>query len=522
MTHQSYLLLTFAALSYAGAQGAKFAVGLRRKFINALLGARWAFYANQSAGHFATALGNDATRSGQAYMTAAHMFSQLVQAVALVLVSIVMDWRLAITAFVVGLVIAILFSNLILAARRAAAAQNKQMQKLASLVVDISGNIKALKSMARYEKLLDSMGDMLTSMRRKLVSQELAVNGVTQGGELVVSLLVGIGVYVANRVWHMALPELVVSAVVFYQILTATSRLQKYLQQAFLYENSYLRLTRLIATAAGEREHEGGSVIPDPGLGIRLEDVIFARRNNRIIRNATITIPANKITVLQGPSGAGKTTIIDLITGLHRPKAGRVLIGETPIEEVNLAAWRRQIGYVPQELNLLHMTVRENITLADPAITDDDVRAVLEQVGAAEFLRDSERTLDSSVGEMGVKLSGGQRQRIALARALVTRPKVLILDEVTSALDPETERQIVENIVGLRNRYTIIVITHREAWTEIADCLYQIDKGQPRLLPAPGQATAPKAAATRKKAAPRTRKASTRKARPPVSRKAAR
>lgn len=476
-------LLTFVALSYAGVQSAKVAVGLRRKLIDNVFGARWSFYTGQSSGRLANALGNESTRAGQAYMMAAHMFSHFTQVVAFVLMSFVLNWRLAITSFVIGLIIALMFSRLVRIARKAGTAQNKQSQKLAMLMVDTAANMKALKSMSRYQNLMTSMGDMLSGMRRALVVQEVAVNGMTQANELLIALLVGIGIYIANVQWHIPLPELVVSGVVLYQILASTSRLQKYFQQAVMLENSYVRLTDLIAKAASEAEGNGGGVVPDPSKGIKLEKVSFAQRARTIVHNINLTIPANQITVLQGASGAGKTTIIDLLTGLYLPKSGRVLIGETPIEEVNLPAWRRQIGYVPQELNLMHTTIRENITLCDPDISDDEVNAVLEQVGAAEFLRATKRDLDSSVGEQGAKLSGGQRQRIALARALVTKPKVLILDEVTSALDPETERQIVDNIASLRSQYTIIVITHRAAWTEIADKLYAVAKGRSKEIP---------------------------------------
>ncbi len=490
-------LLTFVALSYAGVQAAKVAVGLRRKLIDNVFGARWSFYTGQSSGRLANALGNESTRAGQAYMMAAHMFSHFTQVVAFVLMSFVLNWRLAITSFVIGLIIALMFSRLVRIARKAGTAQNKQSQKLAMLMVDTAANMKALKSMSRYQNLMTSMGEMLGGMRRALVVQEVAVNGMTQANELLIALLVGIGIYIANVQWHIPLPELVVSGVVLYQILASTSRLQKYFQQAVMLENSYVRLTDLIAKAASEAEGNGGGALPDPSKGIKLEKVSFAQRARTIVHNINLTIPANQITVLQGASGAGKTTIIDLLTGLYLPKSGRVLIGETPIEEVNLPAWRRQIGYVPQELNLMHTTIRENITLCDPDISDDEVNAVLEQVGAAEFLRATKRDLDSSVGEQGAKLSGGQRQRIALARALVTKPKVLILDEVTSALDPETERQIVDNIASLRSQYTIIVITHRAAWTEIADKLYAIAKGRSkeiRLRPAPAGAVTESAA----------------------------
>ena len=139
---------------------------------------------------------------------------------------------------------------------------------------------------------------------------------------------------------------------------------------------------------------------------------------------------------------------------------------------------------MPQELNLLDASVRENITLGDPTITDEAIWAALKQVNADGFVASLPAGLDTDVGETGGKLSGGQRQRISLARALAAGPKVLILDEVTSALDPETEAAIVENIRRLGNgRYTIIAITHRAAWTTIADRLYDVSGGSVTAVP---------------------------------------
>ena len=181
--------------------------------------------------------------------------------------------------------------------------------------------------------------------------------------------------------------------------------------------------------------------------------------------------------MLQGPSGSGKTTLIDLLIGLHTAQKGRILIGGKPIETIDIKAWRQSIGYVPQELMLFHDTIHENISLSNPAVSTEAIMAALEQAGARDFIASLPQGLETDVGEMGGRLSGGQRQRIALARALATNPKILILDEVTSALDPETEAEIVNNIASLRGRYTIIAITHRPAWTKIADRLYTISKG---------------------------------------------
>jgi ATP-binding cassette, subfamily C, bacterial len=192
--------------------------------------------------------------------------------------------------------------------------------------------------------------------------------------------------------------------------------------------------------------------------------------------------------VLQGASGSGKTTLIDLLTGLHRPSSGRITIDGVPIEQLSMRAWRRLIGYVPQELSLLHGSIRENVALGDAAIGDEAIRTALARAGADVLVSGPAHGLDSDVGEMGTKLSGGQRQRIALARALVLEPKLLILDEVTSALDPATEDQICREVAGLRGDYTIVAITHRPAWTAIADRLYKVEAGRVTAVADPAAA----------------------------------
>jgi ATP-binding cassette subfamily C protein len=474
-------VLTFSALSYAGISAAKVAVNVRRRLINAVFDARWGYYSNQSGGKFANTLSVDSTRSGEAYLLAAQTIARATQVVAYAAIAFFIDWRIASIALVAGVVIMLFFSSLITAARRAGAEQNKQMQKLATLMVDVMASIKPLKSMSRYQKLVGGMGTLLKGMRRALVIRELSIQGMVQGSDLLIALLVGGGVYFAHSYWNTPLPELVISGVVFFQIVAATSRMQRQLQKAYSVENSYTRVANMTATARANKENQSGKQVPDLGEGCTFENVSFGHRKKLVLKNVDLEIPANQLTVLQGPSGSGKTTLIDMLIGLHRPVSGKVLIGGVPLETIDLAAWRRQIGYVPQELHLLHATVRDNVALGDPAISDEAVSEALIKAGVGGLLQ-RRGGLDAGVGEMGSKLSGGQRQRISIARALVTNPKLLILDEVTSALDPETEAAIVESITALKGRYTIIAVTHRPAWTRAADRLYQIEKQNAALL----------------------------------------
>ncbi len=344
-------------------------------------------------------------------------------------------------------------------------------------MVDMLSNIKALKSMDRYGPLVRGLSGLLKRIKRSLVTIQLAKQGVNQGSDALVSMLTGAVAYLAYTLLGASLPEILVTGIVFFQIVNNITKLQKQLQAAVVIEGAYVRTVELIKKAETQRETHTGSIAPDLGAGCKFEGVTFAHGKAPVVSNATFDIPANKITVLQGPSGSGKTTLIDLLIGLNTAQSGKILIGKQPIESIDIKAWRQSIGYVPQELMLFHDTIHENISLSNPDISAGAILAALDQAGAREFIDALPEGLETDVGEMGGRLSGGQRQRIALARALVTKPKILILDEVTSALDPETEAEIVSNIAALRGRYTIIAITHRPAWTKIADRLYTISKG---------------------------------------------
>jgi ATP-binding cassette subfamily C protein len=181
--------------------------------------------------------------------------------------------------------------------------------------------------------------------------------------------------------------------------------------------------------------------------------------------------------VIAGHSGTGKTTVADLIIGLFRPQRGTIYIDDTSLDQLNLHAWRNLLGYVPQEMFLFHDTIYKNISLGDENLSRADVEAALRLAGAWDFISGSQSGMDTVVGERGSKLSGGQRQRLALARALVRKPKLLILDEATTALDPETEKAICQTLEQIKGDMTILAISHQPAIMEIADKIYYLRSG---------------------------------------------
>ena len=181
---------------------------------------------------------------------------------------------------------------------------------------------------------------------------------------------------------------------------------------------------------------------------------------------------------IDGPAGAGKSTIAKLMQRLYVPERGRVLVDGVDLAQVDPAWLRRQVGVVLQENFLFNRSVRDNIALTDPGLSMDRVMHAAKLAGAHEFILELPDGYDTIVGEHGCALSGGQRQRIAIARALVANPRILIFDEATSALDYESEAIIQQNMAQICKGRTVIVIAHRLSTVRPAHRIYVLDKGQ--------------------------------------------
>ncbi len=470
-------LISFLTHTYAGIAAAQVSITLRQRLIDALFRANWRFYASQQGGRFATAISGESNRAGEAYLLSAQYTAMAIQSLIYIAVTILIDWRLAVMGVVVGLVMAYALQVFVTMSRKAGRKQTDATKDLTVKTVELLANIKPLKTMQRYQSFQSAIAQAMRRLQRSLARREIARQILLQTGDVITALALISVIYIAFTYFKVSFGTLVVSGLLFMKVVQNITKLQKLEQQFANAEGAHERVTQLIALTDANREPAYGTIPPDTSADFRFENVSFAYESEPVLRNVSLTVSARQITVLKGLSGSGKTTLIDLLVGLHRPQAGKIFLGGTPLEEVDIAALRKRIGYVSQDLSLLHATVRENICLGDASLGESEVAEAVRLAGLEAFIASLPRGLDTSVGEMGTRLSGGQRQRIALARALVTHPDILILDEVTSALDPATEAGIVSNIKGLSKSFTIIVITHRDAWVDVADHLYEVKAG---------------------------------------------
>ena len=242
----------------------------------------------------------------------------------------------------------------------------------------------------------------------------------------------------------------------------------------------YDDLEQLDRERAEARDEGYGEALPFHE-SLQIESLWYRYPNapTQSLENVTLTIPKNASVGFIGSSGAGKTTIVDVVLGLLTPREGRVLVDSVDIQG-RLSAWRRKIGYIPQSIYLTDDSVRRNVAFGVDAeeIDDDAVWAALEAAQLRELVESMDGGLDAVVGERGVRLSGGQRQRIGIARALYHDPEVIVMDEATSALDNQTERNFVEALEQLQGERTLLIIAHRLSTVRNCDTLFMLEGGR--------------------------------------------
>ncbi len=241
------------------------------------------------------------------------------------------------------------------------------------------------------------------------------------------------------------------------------------------------RLRELLKSPTETEERARGNVAAGRFKGnISFQDVQFSyptRADVEVLKGVSLDIPAGKKVAIVGQSGAGKSTIMQLLLQFHFPTNGRITIDGREIYDYELEAYRHNFAIVPQEVILFGGTIRENILYGKPDATEAEIVAAARQANAWDFIRTFPEALDTVVGERGIKLSGGQRQRIAIARAILRNPAILLLDEATSSLDAESEKVVQDALNNLMENRTSIIIAHRLATIREVDCIYVLEGG---------------------------------------------
>jgi ATP-binding cassette subfamily B protein len=241
---------------------------------------------------------------------------------------------------------------------------------------------------------------------------------------------------------------------------------------------SYEQIKRLRENAKQLKQRTGSRIFKGISNGIIFENVSFAYPGcKNAINHINAKIPKGKMIAFVGESGAGKSTLIDMLMGFHEPSTGKIKIDDIPIEDFDVNTLRNKIGYVPQEGFLFNASIRDNLLWSNNGASETDIIDACKLARAHEFIEGTTNGYDTIVGDRGVRLSGGEIQRIALARAILRKPELLILDEATSSLDTNSEQIIQQSIEVIAKYTTIVVVAHRLSTIKNADYIYILSNG---------------------------------------------
>ena len=471
------LLLLFAKRQ-VGYTAARLATDLRLELLRAIMRSRWEYFLGQPVGKLTNSLATEAARASESFVNGATALTFLAQAVVYGAVAIAVSWRATLTGILAGAVIIGLSHSLVRITKKAGRKQTSVLLSLMATMTDTLGSVKPLKGMGR-EHLADAVLSMETTrLNRALERQALGSALLESTQEFLFALVIAGGIYVALAEFAMPFATVMVLVVVVGQMVALLGKVQKQYQKMTLSESAYWSMKRTIAEAQAEEEELRGGEPPVLATRLCMEGVCFAYNERRVLDDLSLEIPAGQLATLIGPSGAGKTTVVDLLIGLIRPDTGRITLDGAPLDSMDIKQWRRSIGYVPQETLLLHESIAHNVSLGDRELSQADIEHALRAAGAWDFVSALPEGLHSNVGERGGRLSGGQRQRIVIARALVRCPQLLILDEATSALDAESAEAVRQTLERLRGSLTILTITHESSLVDIADRVYRLESGR--------------------------------------------
>ena len=467
-------LLQLMTMRFVGYSVAEVTTRIRSHLIGKMLKTRWQYFVSQPVGRFTNAAAGQASQTGKAYRIVATLVACIIETAVMIAVLVFISWEMALGAVVFGALITLPMWFLIKWAKRAGRKQTRRKRELVILLTEALGNFKPVRMMGREDIFNRFFEQRVRALRNAIRGVIFSKEALQPMQAIMIALILGAGTYTAVIAYNIEIATVLVAIVLMMRITKGVARAQVIYQDAMLRREPYMELMSLIDEVSKENELVTGTQTPTFNRSCRLEDLSFGYDADDVIKNVSMEIPANGVTVLMGPSGAGKTTIIDLVAGLYQPRSGRVTIDDVPLTDIDTTAWRRLIGYLPQELVLFHDTIRANVVLGNHDVSDDEVERVLKLAGAWDFVAAQPLGIMTIIGERGAKLSGGQRQRIALARALVGDPKLLILDEVTSALDPEAEQKICDNLKLLSRNLAVLTVTHRPSLLSIADRAYKL------------------------------------------------
>jgi len=406
---------------------------------------------------------------------------QSFQVVSFAVLTFIINWRMALISILVLPMVAVPMVKVGRVLRKLSKRSQEKMADINSLLVETFMGVKIIRAFcAEQREIAKFMGQNYGyyKIAMKSIKRMLLLGIFTESIGVAVALFMvyyGAKLVFAKTLSFGALALFMATLLSLIRPFKKLSQVNSITQQAMAASE---RIYEILETIPTVKEKDSAEALEGFRNNIVFSNVWFSYGEPEILKNINLEVKKGSMLAIVGPSGTGKTTLVDLIPRFYDPKRGRILIDDVDIKEVSLKSLRQQIGIVTQETILFNDTIRANIAYGSPGAQDKQIEHAAVQAYAHEFITHFPNGYDTVIGDRGMKLSGGERQRIAIARALLKNPPILILDEATSQLDSEAERIVQEALDRLIQGRTVFVIAHRLSTVRAAQRIVVLENGE--------------------------------------------
>jgi subfamily B ATP-binding cassette protein MsbA len=459
-------------------------LNLRRAVFNNVMNLHVGYFSNERKGDIISKVASDVqVVQFTVTNTLQVVFKEPVQLLFFIGVLVSISFKLTIFSLLVIPISGFIISKIVKRLKQQSTQSHESFAKMIGFLDEALSGIKIIKAFNatfRIKEKFHEENKFYSNLNRKMARRQQLASPVSQtlGVLVVVFILLYGGTEILSGRGDLTSAKFVVYLATFSQIMQPI----KALTDSFSGIHSGIaageRVLDLIDTKAELENKPDAVVLPEFKRALDIENVSFSYGDKQVLKNINLSIEKGKTVALVGPSGGGKSTLMDLIPRFHDPLMGDIKIDGYNYKDLTIESIRAQMGTVNQESFLFNDTIFNNIAFAKPDATEEEVIAAAKIANAHEFILNTEQGYQSFVGDRGNRLSGGQKQRICIARAVLANPPIMLLDEATSALDTESEKLVQEALNNLMQNRTSIVIAHRLSTIQQADLIVVIDKGE--------------------------------------------
>lgn len=456
---------------------------LRLRAMDALLRARWRWLSlGRASDHAHILLSAIGLICGTGLLNLIGLLTSAIMLLTYVTVSVIIAWQVALAAMAIGLVLTLTLRPFVRRTHVQGEALGAASRAMFGFVQEGLAGIRQIKIGQNEGDFMAAFTRHQNAFRENQIAYDRKAAGVWAAVAMIEGLVTVATFYVCIAVWHLSLSTLLPQILLLIRMVQLLQTVQRQwhglieVMPALAETRSFLE-SCYAAQEPGPRQAKDQPLVPQQSVALDGITLRYNGRSDAALDAVSLELPVGSLTAIVGPSGAGKSTLADVLIGLSEPDAGTVRVDGVAITGTMLGRWRKAVACVQQDTFLFNASVRDNLLWSNPGATDDDLAHVL-QLAAAGFVFALPEGLNTRIGDDGLQLSGGERQRIALARALLSKPALLILDEATSALDPENETQINAAIANLAGQMTVVVIGHRLGIVGVADQVIRLEKGR--------------------------------------------